>query len=153
MKSKSIISIFIFIYASCNNPCNEYDYLDGLASYLENELGKDIRQIESEIFYFVNMRGCETCIELNLEMLSELPKLSDVTLVLVGMSEKYGNRIDQLGDNVNILFDEHNNIRKYETGLAKPLLLHITKGKCAKYLYVTDFEIENAKEYMIDNSF
>lgn len=143
------ISVFL---TACFESSTKYPYIKGLKEYMHTVHKTKIDTIKNRVLYFLPVSECISCqsTELNLTMLSE-SRIKNMSLILIGQesNSRFTNLINNLG---GIKFiDKESRINYYETGILKPLLLHIKNGKVYYFLNVTDYQIEKAKKYFRDN--
>jgi hypothetical protein len=153
-KKKLIITILstIILGMSCENlNQNNYKYFDGFSFYMKSVHNIDILTSNKEIIYYVMLvEGCEPCIAGNSAMLQKIKKNNNLCLILVGNIEESSDSATflKLNNKMQVLKDPNYEIFSYETGISKPLLIHIKNGRCKHFLLVTDFEIENTYNYL-----
>lgn len=159
LKPYSINYIFLFLtiinFFGCSNfKTNDYVYIDGFAIYMKSEFKIDIYNTkEDNIYYLMLVKGCEPCIIENTQMLANIDS-DKLVLLLVGdpkESNKY-EELKSLTKKFNTLNDRSYEIFSYETGISKPLLIHMKNGECIKYMKVSDFDVNLAKEYIISEN-
>ncbi|PIY07692.1 MAG: hypothetical protein COZ18_16150 [Flexibacter sp. CG_4_10_14_3_um_filter_32_15] len=103
---------------------------------------------EETIFYVLDVESC-SCSELNFKSLSMLLTSKNVVLVIIGTSKIWEHYKPKL-NYFTILEDVKSEIRRYETGLGKPLLLHYKNQEIIYYQNVTDQEIAKASAYILN---
>jgi hypothetical protein len=128
----------------------DYPYLSGFSLYM-----KQVHQITitegEQLYYVMPIDSCEPCVVQNLEMLQKLSPIAKLRPIWVGKSGDKG-----ISEKVSILqkqyplslIDAQNSVFQYETGLGKPVLLHLKNGNSIYYLYVTNDIIEKASDYL-----
>ncbi len=146
---KVLLGLWIsLVLVACTT--KEYPYHKGVTNYLNTEHNIDIENCENQIFYFLPINECTSCQEttLNIEMLKKIKKYHNLTIVIIDLNDdsKFNSDIENV--NNRLLFDQKSSIYKYPTGVAKPLLLHIKKGKIIYSLQVDDPKLKTAKDYI-----
>ena len=146
-----IISFLIFLQLviSCNN--NEaYQYIVGLSLYLETHQAISVDQVKNTVFYILPLNSCMPCTESNINMLSFIPFKKEIKFLFVGTLDQINpSIIKNICSTNRCIFDNGKIISHYETGLGKPLLIHIKNGRVYKYIYVTDSKIDEVKNYFL----
>ena len=146
--------ISIVLLISCLKSKPNYNYTKGISEYMYAIHKIQIDTITNKVLYFLPISECVSCssTELNLKMLTEL-KTENLTPILIGV--KTNSRFNTLSSSLkNIsLLDKESKIYMYETGVLKPLLLHIKNGKVIHFFNVDDNKIEEARKYLIQYEF
>lgn len=149
-----IISIIFIGFSNCtSNIESGYKYLNGFGLYMKSVFNVNIYNPETDImFYAILVNGCEPCVFENTKMLNSIVS-NNLVLILVGdLKESSGYESFVKYSNKFTTFNDKNyEIFSYETGISKPLLIHMKNGKCVKFLKVSDFDVDKAKEYIISN--
>jgi hypothetical protein len=114
---------------------------------------KEVHQLkesdfEETIFYVLDVESC-SCSELNLKSLSVLLTSKNVVLIIVGKSKIWAEYKPRL-NHFTILEDAKGRIKRYETGLGKPLLLHYRNQEIIYYQNVIDPEVAKASAYILN---
>lgn len=143
------------ILFSCSNN-SVYEYNEGFSKYMKDTYNIYIENDKNTIYYLLPLSDCNSCMstELNLEMLSALPKssISKISLIVIGKTkrEDFKEAINDLENKYkNILFDKNNKIYSYQTNIGKPLIIRINSGKCIYYNEIYDTKIDTIKTYLI----
>ena len=157
IKAKYTIAIILVCLVFTNCKKKEYAYFKGFSNYMYEEHKVNISNSRDIIYYILPLSDCNSCqgTLLNLEYLSSIKEsLGNTILVLVGQTKnsRYKDFIDNLSASTKVLLDADNSIFDYQTGLGKPMLVHIKNGKVEHYLKITDFKIEEAGNYIMSTS-
>lgn len=149
LRKTSWIVIVLFL-SQCNSSRESYPYLRGFSSYLQNEQKIDITRADETIFYVLPLNSCAPCVSQNVAMLEKVGHCSLLKIIAVGTAEdgEIASRVSNLCANNVCLQDPSQTIFSYETGLGKPLLIHMKEGEIVRYMYVTDFLIPEVNEYL-----
>jgi hypothetical protein len=162
MKSRLISSAFLgtilatLMLASCgkqkSSDINQYEA--SIFSYLTEVHDIDTENIKDNIYYITPLSGCIPCVEKNLYNVSKIlnPKVSVVFIDEVddiGINKLYSQVMEQYTGLV--YFDKHKKVYFYETGYAKPLLVHIKNRKIVYYLNIEDDLVPDALAYIREN--
>jgi len=150
MKKISIILIISLGFFGCTKN-QDYPYIIGFSTYMKEVHGINISTLDGDnIFYFIALRSCDNCVEINLNMLLSLEESKEITIFFLGQtdSETWNNSISMLTKKFNCKFDPKSKMLRYETGMGKPLLMHFKSSDYKYHLEVSDFEIDQAKEYL-----
>ncbi len=78
---------------------------------------------------------------------------SKITMVLIGTTNdtELGERVQLLTLKYKTINDRKSMVYKYETGLSKPLLVHIEEGECKMMKAIADNEIEYISTYLTEH--
>ena len=136
---------------SCKNQRNGCPYFEGISSYFKNEHKLSLKDIKVEqLYYILDLQGCEPCTNLNTRMLLQLKENKKLTIVFIGQTgnQDFSKRVTLLKSRFNHLEDKELKIYDYQTNLAKPLLIHLKNGQCHTIMEVIDPIIEDAKQYI-----
>jgi len=150
-----LLLIFIFWGSGCED--GVYSYQKGFSQYMLEVHSIDLDDLEDKIIYTIPISDCTTCQStlVNLELLNALdPGHKNLIIILAGRTNNsvYKNLIKSISSRFVILKDTENMIFNYPTGVAKPMLVHIKKGRVFHYLNIDDFKIEEAEKYVSSNS-
>jgi len=121
---------------------------------MANKHDINILNQQDKIFYILPLSDCTSCqgTSLNLELLNSFENSNDkLTILKVGQTNNpsYLDIIKKLTLKFDIINDMDNTIFNYQTGLGKPMLLHIKNGRVQYHLEITDFKIEEAGKYIM----
>ncbi len=159
IKLKSSYKILLFIICLISTSCKQegYTYYEGFRNYMTSKHDINIMNHEDKIFYILPLSDCTSCqsTSLNLELLASFEEHNDkLTVLLIGQTNNsiYQGLIKKLTPKFDIINDTENTIFSYQTGLGKPMLLHIKKGSVKYHLEITDFKIEEAEKYIVSAS-
>lgn len=110
----------------------------------------DINKVQDRVYYILPVNSCEQCVLMSLEMLNNIEKISTVTIVFVSSAKNKRHRdiMKQLEGKFEVLLDMTSKIYDYETGIGKPLLIHIKNGKPLFVLEIQDNQIQKANDYL-----
>lgn len=151
MKTSIISKLLIFsllICFSCKKINTDYVYFDSFSTYL-NEVHDIEINTTNTIFFLLPVNGCDNCIKLNIELLNSTTY--DIQLILIGetFDPTRISTLNKLKDRYqNILFDTKSVISQFRTGFSKPMIVSVTNGNCTYHLDVSDFKIDEAREYL-----
>lgn len=142
--------IVALLLLQCSNSRESYPYIRGFSHYLRNEQKIDITSVNETIFYILPLHSCAPCAYRNVTMLENLGNCKLLKIITVGAAEdnEMALRVSKLCANNTCLQDSSQTIFSYETGLGKPLLIHIKQGEVVHYIYVTDFKIPEVTDYL-----
>lgn len=150
MKTQIILRLLSFsiLFSSCNES-NNYEYYDDFSKYLTEIHDISVENI-SETFFLLPVNGCDSCIELNVELLLNGGNYN-IQLILIG--ETYDNERSEKINQLLLkypgsLFDRESEISQYRTGFSKPMLVAISKGICSYQLDISDFKVNEAHEFL-----
>lgn len=150
-----IIALGVFV-CICLTSCDKkevYPYLHGFSSYMKYEHDVDVSSINDNMFFILPLSDCESCQDTpaSLELLSSIKKpQKNLTVILVGTTQNpsFTAQIKALGTSVKILRDEKNSIYNFQTGLSKPIFLHIKKEVVVYYLNIAGTKLEKVHAYL-----
>lgn len=146
--------INLLVVFSCSN-MEKYTYYNGLSKYMIDNFNIDFNNVDDTIYYFLPINRCNTCegTNLNLKALNSLDSKKNVVVIIIGLEENstYTQKIQNLPFET-VLFDNKGLVNKYQTGILKPLLIHVNKGNCIFYLEINDPKIGKAKQYLLENA-
>jgi hypothetical protein len=149
-----IVSLLVvFLTLTCCQKEITYKYLPGLEMYMQDVHRTVISNTEETIYYFIPVSDCNTCQStfLNLEVLNSLIiKKPKVVVILTGLAtgEAYEKAVGLLKSKYEVLTDPKDAVNAYQTGISKPLLIHMKSGKVLYYLTVTDDKVYKARQYL-----
>lgn len=151
MKYNFLMFSYFFIMMSCNTKVKkDYEYIDGFKKYITNTFPSENKN-EHTIYYLIPVNGCESCIDLNLDLLNNNSFTSKIDLKIILIGETYDpirkSKLDNLKINFNLLYDLTEEIFKYETSFSKPMIVEIKNNNCLFHLNVSDFKIDDARKY------
>lgn len=152
-RSYSLFLLIVLFTISCSSFKKECKYFKGFSLYLKNTFDFEVSDIEKQIFYMLPLAACDQCLQVNIDMLERFDgDTSKITMVLIGTlnDAELGQRVQSLTSKFKTIKDRKSKIYKYETGLSKPLLVHIEAGKCKMMKEIADNEIEYISEYLIE---
>lgn len=154
MRTCLYLLAFIFLF-SCGekSATTQCKYFEGLDLYMQRIHNINIKDVEGDkIFYFLSLRGCEPCIDKNLNMLSGITKNKNLIICLIGKLElmQYEQTLNLVTITHTPILDLNGGVFSYETGLSKPLLMHIRDGKCVDITNVSDNEVDRMATYILD---
>jgi len=146
-----VFAFLFLVMLSCSEKIekNEFRYSEDFFRYLE-----EVHRIEYEentLFYLLDLQSCDPCIDANLKMLSELDRISNLTIILLAKPrfDKWDNELKKLFERQNILEDANSEAYLFELGLGKPMILYsVKKGEVFNYVSVSDFEIDKAEHFI-----
>ena len=146
-----ILGLLVLFPMACNTV--SYPYSKGLQLYMNQELAIDVTQIGDRIYYFIPLNDCSSCksAELNLSFLNNLViPPAKLAVVLIGSTRlpEYKESLQKLRHRYTVLEDPNGTMFNYQTGLSKPLLVHIKEGEVTYYLNITDFDLETVGAYL-----
>ena len=149
---KRIFGFFCFIILLVGCQGEEYAYLKGFEQYMIETHQLDINKNE-KLFYVLPISDCNSCMgtTLNLEALKNISQPNDkLCIVLIGKTNRqdFQESINKLSTSFRVLRDDDRLIEIYQTGLDKPMLLHLNGGQLNYYLKIIDSKIEKAKAYL-----
>lgn len=149
LKKTSWIVIALFL-SKCNTSRDTYPYVNGFFNYLKNEQKIDITRVDETIFYILPLNSCTPCVYKNVAMLENVGHRKLLQIITVGVAEddEIALRVSKLCTNNVCLQDTSQSVFSYETGLGKPLLIHVKRGEVVRYIYVTDFKIAEVTDYL-----
>lgn len=141
--------IVVMFLAQCSTR-ESYPYIRGFSHYLKNEQKIDITRVNETIFYILPLKSCTPCVYQNVAMLENVGRCKLLQIITVGAAEdsEIALRVSKLCATNTCLQDPSQTIFSYETGLGKPLLIHMKQGEVVRYIYVTDFKIPEVTEYL-----
>ncbi len=142
------LCVCLTVCFSCSHKNDEYAYFEDFVAYLKNFHGLNVS--DDKIYYLIPISGCENCIGLNLDLLSQLPKATDkLQPIIVGetFNEERIKYLKSLSSKYNFLYDKKEIVFQYQTGFTKPMIVWIKNKKCYFHLDVSDFKIEEAKAF------
>jgi hypothetical protein len=162
MKTKTkFIPIFLFtilIINSCQSQKKDekIELYSSEFNLLKKELMPNHEILKNGIYYLIYNNSCEPCVVSNIFMLEELPSgLENFIPMFLGKSNKIN--VQSLYEDVikekfnrSILIEEFS-IQNYKLDVTKPLLLHFKKGELVYLNNYNDFEMEDAKDYILSN--
>lgn len=130
-----------------------YKYLPGLELYMKEVHNTAILETQETLYYILPVSDCNTCrtTDINLEVLNSLTlKKPELIIVLSGIANKttYKNTIEPLKLKYKVLEDPKALINGYQTGVSKPLLIHLKEKEVRFYLNITDDKVDAAKQYL-----
>ena len=151
MKKIIYACYFMLLFVACQG--EKYPYLKGFQQYMLETHQVDITTNE-KIFYLLPLSDCNSCMgtTLNLEALTTMNKPNDkLCIILIGTTQRedFQESIRRLSKSYEILRDKQHAIDLYQTGVEKPVLLELTKGKVNYYLNILDGNIAEAKAYLM----
>lgn len=153
-----LLTILTAFLLSCERKnATSFAYKEGLFSYMEKELNLSPRTVEEGIFYFLPLESCTPCVDANLTALENLPVNKILSPVFI-FSEKsiskndYAVRCKSVCSKFNCVYDSETDYMMYKNGIVKPLLIHLKKGKIVYVQEISNFEVEKAKEYILNLS-
>lgn len=149
--SKIVLLFFVFIMSCKSKNC---PYFEGISQYFKNEHKKDLNYSQEELYYVLDLQGCEPCTDLNTKMLLGLKHPNEkLTIVFVGQTSnnELNRRVNVLKTKFNYLIDSELKIFEYQTNLAKPLLIHLKNRSCYNIMIVNDPIIKEAQKYINSN--
>ena len=147
MKKLVLLLVLIVFCFSCTKE-SLYKYQTDFELYLEEVHHLKETDFEEVIFYVLDVESC-SCSELNLKSLSDISNLNNVVVVVIGKSNVWKEYKSKLS-HFTILEDQKGKIRRYETGLGKPLLLHYRNKEIIYYQSVADPGVAKASNYIIN---
>lgn len=132
-----INKIVIFFAGVLLSACNSRDNVE---KYLFDHLGIQ-NNSETEVYYIIDLHGCDYCIDANLLFLEE--NLLDLNLIFVGRTFKreWIEKINVISKNYNIIEDKERFAAKLSLDLAKPMLLIIKDQNIVKSYTIDDADI------------
>jgi hypothetical protein len=148
------LALLLALFFGCTSKsvCPEYKYFESLNRYLSTEMDIKVGELmQDEMTLFIlQIDGCGSCVEKNLNMLNLLPSASKdrLLILLTGFNPDFDHQIEKLNTHQNIVFDRDNIILSYETGLAMPLVINYAQGGCRSFWEVKDIEIENTLSFL-----
>jgi hypothetical protein len=150
---KRIVGLYCFIILLVGCQGEEYAYLKGFKQYMLETHQLDINNNEI-IMYVLPLSDCNSCMgtALNLEALKTIsPPNNKLCIVLVGKTDKqhFQETINELSTSFWVVRDEDHSIDTYQTGVDKPMLLHLKGGQLIYHLKILDPNIEQAKDYLM----
>ncbi len=142
----------LLIVAGCQQQLT-YKYLPGLEMYMKEVHNTAILDTEETLYYILPVSDCNTCqtTDLNLEVLNSISlKKPELIVVLSGITNKttYKNAIEPLKLKYKVLEDPKAIINSYQTGVSKPLLIHLKEKEVRFYLNITDDKVNMAQQYL-----
>ncbi|MFT7055208.1 MAG: hypothetical protein ACJAXB_000482 [Candidatus Endobugula sp.] len=152
MRVKSLLFLIatIILSSSCNvRQQNNFEYSEGLSSYMQRVHDFSIEKSKNQILYFLKLNSCEPCVASHLEILKSV-KDKKFNLVLIGTTDQNLSEI-MANQNITIFTDLNSEITKYRTGMGKPMIVHIKNGKIIYQKSFYDSDIEMARSYLINN--
>ncbi|MEM9920204.1 MAG: hypothetical protein AAF990_19055 [Bacteroidota bacterium] len=133
----------------------EYAHFQDFKLFMAQEHRIDLSQTTDQIYYVIPVSSCNTCSSttLNLELLDSKRHQShknQLTVILTGKINEptHLKTINQLDASYNLIRDIGNRIEQYQTGISKPMLLHIQNGKVKRYFKINDPDIEAVGKYL-----
>lgn len=149
--SSIVLGLLVLFPMACNTV--SYPYSKGLEMYMSQEHATDLTQIDDRVYYFIPLNDCSSCksAELNLSFLNNLvAPPANLSVVLIGSTRlpEYKESLQKLRHRYTVLEDTNGTMFNYQTGLGKPLLIHIKKGEVTYYLSITDFDLETVEAYL-----
>lgn len=146
----SLALLVIFITA-CSTPA--YKYEAGIETYLQKVTDVKITAHEEIVYYLLPLNSCDPCMDLNLNMLSSLPKNhAKFKVIFIGASnnDQWEPLITKIKENQYVVTDPNGTAYDYETGLSKAMLIHISSGKFKSIMNIPDNKVNEAKTYILN---
>jgi len=78
---------------------------------------------------------------------------SKLIIILIGdyTNSNWVDIISKIKKQFQVLEDTNNEIFHFETGISKPLLIHVKDGVCVYFKSISDFEVDQAYKYLQNN--
>jgi thioredoxin-related protein len=123
MRSLSI-AVFVLMLTIC---CSERksEEVVAIETIFNEQLHLAEEKRPNEVFYFLNSKSCSTCIQMNIDFLSDNAVVPDINLVLIGESgfNSYSNYRKLLEGNKTIMFMKEHIVSQYKIRTLDPLLV------------------------------
>lgn len=146
--------LIVLFTLSCSSLKTECKYFEGFSLYMKNTFDFEVSSVDRQIFYILPLAACDQCLKMNIDILERLNSdNSKITMILIGTTndDELSKRIQLLTVKFKAINDKKSMVYKYETGLSKPLLVHIDDGECRMMKAIADSESEYISKYITEN--
>jgi hypothetical protein len=129
------LGVLILVHLFSCSPQPEFQYSDGLLSYLE-QLGLS-REKDKHVM-LVHPQACNSCLASVIHTLEN--SANPLNIIIIGKADalqKIGYSTGPLS-NHSVLFDGSLSIYQYRTGAENLSYFHIANGKVKSYMHVTE---------------
>ena len=141
-----ILSTSAWVWSCTTESVQEYEYMSGLKRYMLSEHAVDLLYIEDKKMLFMDL-SCEACTMSKISFLDKDPGHFGISIYVSGDTTN-SQTIGKYGEIIQGM-DIESKYHLYETGISKPLLMHIKNGKPVKYVFVTDANQNEVLSYLI----